>query len=122
MLVLVYFVFHSYGAPIKNAEGKSEIWRPVQECRKITRTWCDLSNETKAEEQGYFARVRAIGPQSSSTWAVTPRFDPKSESKQHALASAVLLLASQTSFTVLEHECFCKVGLGVLYLSLKKIT
>ncbi|XP_037541044.1 interleukin-20 receptor subunit alpha [Nematolebias whitei] len=68
-----------YGKPIKNAEGKSEIWRPVQECRKITRTWCDLSNETKAEEQGYFARVRAIGSQSSSTWVVTPRFDPKSE-------------------------------------------
>ncbi|XP_017264497.1 interleukin-20 receptor subunit alpha [Kryptolebias marmoratus] len=68
-----------YGRTIRNSKGKSKIWRPVRECTEILRTWCDLSTETRDEEQGYYARVRAIGPKSSSDWVRTERFDPKSE-------------------------------------------
>lgn len=32
-------------------------------------------------EQGYYARVRAVSRRASSKWALTQRFDPKSDSK-----------------------------------------
>ncbi|XP_044024284.1 interleukin-20 receptor subunit alpha isoform X2 [Siniperca chuatsi] len=49
----------------------------VRQCTKIMRSWCDLSNETRDLEQGYYARVRAASRTASSTWALTGRrFDP----------------------------------------------
>uniref|UniRef100_A0A146Y5N4 Interleukin 20 receptor, alpha n=1 Tax=Fundulus heteroclitus TaxID=8078 RepID=A0A146Y5N4_FUNHE len=69
-----------YGDTTEVGKGKRvrENWRAVQQCTNIVRTWCDLSVETWAEEEGYYARVRATGRKSSSKWAVTKnRFDPK---------------------------------------------
>uniref|UniRef100_A0A3B5LQK1 Fibronectin type-III domain-containing protein n=1 Tax=Xiphophorus couchianus TaxID=32473 RepID=A0A3B5LQK1_9TELE len=61
-------------------KGKREHWRAVDQCTKIIRTWCDLSAETRDEEERYYARVRALGRNSSSKWTETnKRFDPKSE-------------------------------------------
>ncbi|XP_051792987.1 LOW QUALITY PROTEIN: interleukin-20 receptor subunit alpha [Acanthochromis polyacanthus] len=67
-----------YGDSIKGSKGRRVNWRAVKKCTEIVRTWCDLSNETWDLEQGYHARVRAVGRKSSSKWAVTRRrFDPK---------------------------------------------
>lgn len=62
-------------------------WKAVQHCTKIVRTWCDLTSEMWDENQGYYAKVRAVerGASSkwaSSKWAFTPRrFEPKTDSK-----------------------------------------
>ncbi|KAF3849725.1 hypothetical protein F7725_019444 [Dissostichus mawsoni] len=55
-------------------------WRAVPRCTDIVRRWCDLSNETGDPEQGYYARVRAVSRNASSSWVhTTRRFDPKSD-------------------------------------------
>ncbi|KAF1376480.1 hypothetical protein PFLUV_G00211940 [Perca fluviatilis] len=59
--------------------NKHANWKGVPQCTKIVRTWCDLSNETRNEEEGYYARVRAVSRRASSKWAVTSRFDPKTD-------------------------------------------
>lgn len=56
-------------------------WREVQRCTEVRQSWCDLSNETRDQEQGYYVRVRAVSRQASSKWVWTPRFHPKSDSK-----------------------------------------
>lgn len=57
-------------------------WRAVQRCTEIVQSWCDLSNETRDLEQGYYARVRAVSRKAYSRWVMTQkRFDPKSDSK-----------------------------------------
>ncbi|XP_023140763.1 interleukin-20 receptor subunit alpha [Amphiprion ocellaris] len=67
-----------YGDSIKGSKGRRVNWRAVKKCTEIVRTWCDLSNEMCDLEQGYHARVRAVGRKSSSKWTVTRRrFDPK---------------------------------------------
>uniref|UniRef100_A0A3P8TMW9 Interleukin 20 receptor, alpha n=1 Tax=Amphiprion percula TaxID=161767 RepID=A0A3P8TMW9_AMPPE len=67
-----------YGDSIKGSKGRRVNWRAVKKCTEIRRTWCDLSNEMWDLEQGYHARVRAVGRKSSSKWTVTRRrFDPK---------------------------------------------
>ncbi|KAK7906949.1 hypothetical protein WMY93_015561 [Mugilogobius chulae] len=48
----------------------------VQHCTEITRTRCDLSVETADQEEGYIAKVRAVGRNGNSKWVETPRFDP----------------------------------------------
>ncbi|XP_007561075.1 interleukin-20 receptor subunit alpha [Poecilia formosa] len=69
-----------YGNSRKVRQGKREYWRAVDKCTNIVRTWCDLSAETWDEEEGYYARVRALGRKSFSKWTETnKRFDPKSE-------------------------------------------
>ncbi|KAM4712630.1 interleukin-20 receptor subunit alpha [Anableps anableps] len=69
-----------YGDTMEVRKGKREHWRAVHQCTNIVRTWCDLSAETWAEEEGYYARVCALGRKSSSKWTVTKRrFDPKSD-------------------------------------------
>ncbi|XP_055728829.1 uncharacterized protein LOC129817520 [Salvelinus fontinalis] len=55
-------------------------WRVKKQCRDIPQTWCDLSNETTDLDEGYFARVKAVGTNLSSKWAFTEkRFDPKAD-------------------------------------------
>uniref|UniRef100_A0A3P8WR54 Fibronectin type-III domain-containing protein n=1 Tax=Cynoglossus semilaevis TaxID=244447 RepID=A0A3P8WR54_CYNSE len=49
-----------YGDTIQGNKGKRVNWREVQHCTDIPRSWCDLSNETRDEEQGYHARVRTL--------------------------------------------------------------
>ncbi|XP_069570563.1 interleukin-20 receptor subunit alpha [Brachyistius frenatus] len=67
-----------YGDSIKDSKGRRVHWRAVWQCTEIVRTWCDISNETWDVEQGYHARVRAVGRRTSSKWALTRRrFDPK---------------------------------------------
>ncbi|XP_072218285.1 interleukin-20 receptor subunit alpha [Leuresthes tenuis] len=69
-----------YGDSIEGGKGRRVHWRSVQQCTDIVRTWCDLSTETWDVEQGYHARVRALGGTASSKWALTrKRFDPKSD-------------------------------------------
>lgn len=81
-------VFPSYGDSVESSKGKRVRWRTVRQCTKIVRNWCDLSNETWDQEQGYYARVHAVGRRASSKWVVTiRRFDPKSDSKWHSVVS-----------------------------------
>ncbi|CAB1340253.1 unnamed protein product [Coregonus sp. 'balchen'] len=57
-------------------------WRVKKQCRDIPQTWCDLSNETTDLDEGYFARVKAVGKIRSSKWTLTEkRFEPKTDSK-----------------------------------------
>uniref|UniRef100_A0A3B4U953 Uncharacterized LOC111216479 n=1 Tax=Seriola dumerili TaxID=41447 RepID=A0A3B4U953_SERDU len=61
-------------------KGKRVHWRAVHQCTDIVRRWCDLSSETSDQEQGYYARVRAVGRKGSSKWTLTERrFDPKTD-------------------------------------------
>ncbi|KAK5606755.1 hypothetical protein CRENBAI_016100 [Crenichthys baileyi] len=67
-----------YGEITEVNKGRRGHWRAAHQCANIVRTWCDLSVETWAEEEGYYARVRALGKKSTSKWIVTKRrFDPK---------------------------------------------
>ncbi|XP_028253156.1 interleukin-20 receptor subunit alpha [Parambassis ranga] len=69
-----------YGDTIEGSKGRRVHWRPTRHCTDITRTWCDLSNETWDEEHSYYARVRAVFGRASSKWALTRRrFDPKTD-------------------------------------------
>lgn len=78
----VYSVFLSYGDSVEGSRGRRVHWRAVWHCTEIVRRWCDLTSETWDLEQGYHARVRAVGRRESSKWAMTRRrFDPKSDSK-----------------------------------------
>ncbi|XP_034018254.1 uncharacterized protein LOC117503173 isoform X2 [Thalassophryne amazonica] len=64
---------YSYG----DTKGTRINWRVVRHCRDIPRSWCDLTNETWDLEEGYYARVRAIGRRAYSKWVLTQRrFDP----------------------------------------------
>ncbi|XP_019947120.2 interleukin-20 receptor subunit alpha [Paralichthys olivaceus] len=67
-----------YGDIVEGSKRRQVNWRPVSQCTDIVRSWCDLSNETLDQEQGYHARVHALGSRASSKWVVTlRRFDPK---------------------------------------------
>ncbi|XP_026175163.1 interleukin-20 receptor subunit alpha [Mastacembelus armatus] len=67
-----------YGDSMDSSKGTRINWRGVRHCTEIVRNWCDLSNETWDQEQGYHARVRAMSRRASSKWALTQRrFDPK---------------------------------------------
>nr|ACN11305.1 Interleukin-20 receptor alpha chain precursor [Salmo salar] len=55
-------------------------WRVKKQCRNIPQTWCDLSNETTDLDEGYFARVKALGKNRSSKWTLTEKsFEPKAD-------------------------------------------
>uniref|UniRef100_A0A8C7TDD7 Interleukin 20 receptor, alpha n=1 Tax=Oncorhynchus mykiss TaxID=8022 RepID=A0A8C7TDD7_ONCMY len=55
-------------------------WRLKKKCRDIPQTWCDLSNETTDLDEGYFARVKALGKNGSSKWTLTEKsFEPKAD-------------------------------------------
>ncbi|XP_078069795.1 interleukin-20 receptor subunit alpha-like [Mustelus asterias] len=54
-------------------------WKNKKECQNITRTCCDLSNETADYEEHYYARVRAVSGAGSSDWNRSGRFNPKVE-------------------------------------------
>lgn len=71
----------SYGDSVVDSKGRRVHWRAVQRCTEIVQSWCDLSKEMWDLEQGYYARVRAVSGRASSKWALTQRFDPKSDSK-----------------------------------------
>ncbi|XP_072559019.1 interleukin-20 receptor subunit alpha-like isoform X2 [Paramormyrops kingsleyae] len=64
-----------YGEEDKAAPGQ-EVWKGVKACKKLRKTWCDLSTETSDLEEKYYARVRAVGKNGSSEWNHTDRFDP----------------------------------------------
>ncbi|GCC27868.1 hypothetical protein chiPu_0006294 [Chiloscyllium punctatum] len=54
-------------------------WKNKKECQNITRTYCDVSNETADSEEYYYARVRAISRAGFSDWNKSGRFNPKVE-------------------------------------------
>uniref|UniRef100_A0A673BZM0 Interleukin 20 receptor, alpha n=1 Tax=Sphaeramia orbicularis TaxID=375764 RepID=A0A673BZM0_9TELE len=67
-----------YGDSVLGSKGKRLHWRSVRLCTEIVRNWCDLTNETWDLEEGYYAKVRAVGRKGTSKWALTQsRFDPK---------------------------------------------
>lgn len=66
-----------YGDSAEDGKGRRVHWRAVRQCTEITRSWCDLSNETWDLEHGYYARIRAVSKRASSKWTLTRRFDPK---------------------------------------------
>ncbi|KAK9531715.1 hypothetical protein VZT92_011122 [Zoarces viviparus] len=69
-----------YGDSVEGSKGRKVKWREVRRCKKIVRSWCDLSNETWDLEQGYHARVRAVTRGGFSEWAwPRTRFDPKTD-------------------------------------------
>uniref|UniRef100_A0A8C8SXL0 Interleukin 20 receptor subunit alpha n=1 Tax=Pelusios castaneus TaxID=367368 RepID=A0A8C8SXL0_9SAUR len=56
-------------------------WIKKSECKSISRTWCDLSNETYNHEDQYYASVKAVFNGSCSRWSETTRFNPLTETK-----------------------------------------
>ncbi|XP_067882155.1 interleukin-20 receptor subunit alpha-like [Heterodontus francisci] len=54
-------------------------WKNKKECQNITRTQCDLSNETADYEEYYYARVKAVSGAGFSDWTKSERFNPKVE-------------------------------------------
>uniref|UniRef100_UPI00398E84EF interleukin-20 receptor subunit alpha-like n=1 Tax=Pristiophorus japonicus TaxID=55135 RepID=UPI00398E84EF len=54
-------------------------WKNKKECLNITKTYCDLSNETADYEEYYYARVRAVSGAGFSDWKRSGRFNPKVE-------------------------------------------
>nr|XP_057913040.1 interleukin-20 receptor subunit alpha [Doryrhamphus excisus] len=68
-----------YGDSVEGSKGRRVNWRPVQKCKEIAETWCDLTRETWDVGQSYHGRVRsAVGSEAFSKWAVTRgRFNPK---------------------------------------------
>jgi len=49
----------------------------VKQCRSITHTECDVSQETSDLHEQYYARVRAVSVHTHSLWSEsTHRFDP----------------------------------------------
>ncbi|KAM6964881.1 interleukin-20 receptor subunit alpha, partial [Aplochiton taeniatus] len=60
-----------YGDRVPGGGGRVR-WRGTPRCRDTVLTWCDLSNETADLEEGYFARVKALGKpggqRASSNW------------------------------------------------------
>uniref|UniRef100_A0AAZ1Y4G2 Fibronectin type-III domain-containing protein n=1 Tax=Oreochromis aureus TaxID=47969 RepID=A0AAZ1Y4G2_OREAU len=65
---------------VQYAIPKGIYWQKKKHCTEIVRTWCDLTSEMWAADEGYFAKVRAVERGVSSKWAFTPRrFDPKTE-------------------------------------------
>uniref|UniRef100_A0A8C8JE36 Uncharacterized protein n=1 Tax=Oncorhynchus tshawytscha TaxID=74940 RepID=A0A8C8JE36_ONCTS len=72
-----YLVF--YGDRIDGGARRVR-WRVKKKCRDIPQTWCDLSNETTDLDEGYFARVKALGKNGSSKWTLTAKsFEPKAD-------------------------------------------
>lgn len=57
-------------------EGRAH-WKLVPHCTDITRTWCDLSEETSDLEQGYYVKVRAVSRKNHSEWVWSHEFSPK---------------------------------------------
>lgn len=51
-------------------------WRPVEQCTFIQQTECDVSQETFNLDDEYYARVKAISPQTQSLWTESTRFSP----------------------------------------------
>ncbi|XP_043366998.1 interleukin-20 receptor subunit alpha isoform X5 [Dermochelys coriacea] len=56
-------------------------WIKKSECKNISRTWCDLSNETYDHEDQYYASVKAFFSGSCSRWTETARFNPLTDTK-----------------------------------------
>uniref|UniRef100_A0A8C0GWD9 Interleukin 20 receptor subunit alpha n=1 Tax=Chelonoidis abingdonii TaxID=106734 RepID=A0A8C0GWD9_CHEAB len=56
-------------------------WIKKSECKNISRTWCDLSNETYNHEDQYYASVKAFFSGSCSRWTETARFNPLTDTK-----------------------------------------
>lgn len=63
-------------------DKEKRVWRSVLHCTDITRTWCDLSEETSDLEHAYYAKVRAVSRKGNSEWVWTQkRFYPKIETE-----------------------------------------
>uniref|UniRef100_A0A8C4Y0L0 Interleukin 20 receptor subunit alpha n=1 Tax=Gopherus evgoodei TaxID=1825980 RepID=A0A8C4Y0L0_9SAUR len=56
-------------------------WIKKSECKNISRTWCDLSNETYNHEDQYYASVKAFFSGNCSRWTETARFNPLTDTK-----------------------------------------
>ncbi|XP_033619159.1 interleukin-20 receptor subunit alpha isoform X2 [Fukomys damarensis] len=56
-------------------------WLNKPECKNISRTYCDLSDETSDYEHQYYAKVKAIWETNCSKWTETGRFYPFLENK-----------------------------------------
>ncbi|XP_051880728.1 interleukin-20 receptor subunit alpha-like [Pristis pectinata] len=60
--------------------GESD-WKIKAECQNITKTYCDLSNETDDYKEYYYARVRSVSEVGFSNWIRSGRFNPEVETK-----------------------------------------
>lgn len=57
-------------------------WLDVARCRGTLKLRCDLSNETSAPREWYYARVRSVSrPSVRSAWALSRRFSPRWDTK-----------------------------------------
>ncbi|CAM5132935.1 unnamed protein product [Natator depressus] len=56
-------------------------WIKKSECKNISRTSCDLSNETYNHEDQYYASVKAFFNGNCSRWTETARFNPLTDTK-----------------------------------------
>ncbi|XP_036420068.1 interleukin-20 receptor subunit alpha isoform X2 [Colossoma macropomum] len=61
-------------------DGEQVVWSPAEQCRNITDTECDLTEQTYDINEDYYARVRANRPHAHSHWVETEsRFRPLSD-------------------------------------------
>ncbi|KAL4649102.1 interleukin-20 receptor subunit alpha [Arapaima gigas] len=67
-----------YGDEEEGSPGQL-VWRMKKQCRRVAKTFCDLSSETRDLEEKYYARVRVVSGQEPSEWILTERFDPRSD-------------------------------------------
>ncbi|XP_019367277.1 PREDICTED: interleukin-10 receptor subunit alpha [Gavialis gangeticus] len=52
-------------------------WMPAPKCRVISELSCDLTNETMEPTKRYYAQVRAVSGNCTSTWTRTNAFSPR---------------------------------------------
>ncbi|XP_054654841.1 interleukin-22 receptor subunit alpha-2 [Dunckerocampus dactyliophorus] len=60
--------------------GASE-WKDVDHCHGIPMHHCDVSNVTSDLREWYYARLRASSSSSTSAWVLSPRFNPRWDTK-----------------------------------------
>ncbi|NWX61754.1 I10R1 protein, partial [Promerops cafer] len=57
--------------------GSSIPWRAIPECRNTSEYSCDLTDYTPDPEQRYYAKVRAVSGNHTSSWQRTSAFSPQ---------------------------------------------
>lgn len=76
----IYTVEYAVYGDAEDSNSEQVRWRPVEQCTSIQQTECDVSQETFNLEEDYYARVKAVSPQTQSIWTeTTTRFKPMTD-------------------------------------------
>ncbi|XP_055042732.2 interleukin-20 receptor subunit alpha [Misgurnus anguillicaudatus] len=74
-----YTVEYAIYGDAEETNSEQVRWRPVKQCTFIQQTECDVSQETFNHLDEYYARVKAISPQTQSLWTESTRFSPMTD-------------------------------------------